>query len=93
MEDHYTIQQPRPGDSKDFSTGGKDYKTMLEANAARTEESGIFNTTWKPGSLDRLEEFSYEEFGNHWDSKFGKGEFARFEKKWDKAFNKKKSKE
>jgi hypothetical protein len=30
--------------------------------------------------------FSYEEFGNHWDNKFGKGEFARFEKKWNKRF-------
>ena len=70
-------------------------ENALKANAARTDEAGSYNTSWKPGSLDRLkeEEFSYAEFGNHWDSKFGKGEFARFEKKWDKAFNKKKSKE
>ncbi len=32
------------------------------------------------------EELSYEEFGNHWDKKFGKGEFERFEKKWNKVF-------
>jgi len=32
------------------------------------------------------EEISYEEFGNHWDKKFGEGEFERFEKKWNKVF-------
>ena len=30
--------------------------------------------------------FSYKEFGNNWDKKFGEGEFARFEKKWNKRF-------
>jgi len=30
--------------------------------------------------------FSYAEFGNNWDKKFGEGEFTRFEKKWDKRF-------
>jgi hypothetical protein len=78
---------------QDYSYSGDAYKRMLRANAARTEESGIFNTNWKSGSLDRLEEeeFNYEEFGNHWDEKFGKGEFARFEKKWNDTFNKKKN--
>jgi hypothetical protein len=31
--------------------------------------------------------FSYKEFGNDWDKKFGEGEFARFEKKWNKRFS------
>lgn len=39
---------------KDFSIGSEDYKKMLEANVARTEESGTVNTTWQPGSLNRL---------------------------------------
>jgi len=89
MEDHYTIQQPRPRDAKDFSIGGKDYKKMVKANAARTEESCIYNTNWKPGSLDRLdEEFNYEEFAKKWDKRFGKGSFKVFEAKWNKAFGK-----
>jgi hypothetical protein len=37
-------------------------ENALKSSAARTEESGIFNTRWKPGSLDRLKEES-KKFG------------------------------
>ena len=39
---------------KDFSIGSDDYKKMLDANLARTEESGEVNTKWTPGALNRL---------------------------------------
>ena len=39
---------------KDFSYTGKAYKTMLEANVARTEESAEKNSNWAPGALGRL---------------------------------------
>ena len=56
MEDKYTIQQPRPtlNEAKDFSKTGKDYKKMLAANEARTEESATKNSNWAPGALKRL---------------------------------------
>ena len=39
-------------------------ENALKSSAARTEESGIFNTRWKPGSLDRLKkESKSKEFG------------------------------
>lgn len=31
-------------------------------------------------------EFDYEQLKQAWDKKFGKGEFVKFEKKWNEAF-------
>ena len=42
------------------------------------------NMTDKNNKQEEL--FSYAEFGNNWDKKFGEGEFTRFEKKWNKRF-------
>ena len=39
---------------KDYTKKGVDYKRMLEANAARSEECETKNSSWAPGALTRL---------------------------------------
>ena len=54
---------------RDFSYGGEDYKRMIEANAARNEESGINNSRWAPGALNRLEnKRRWDNMKSHWRS-------------------------
>ena len=54
---------------KDFSVGGYDYNRMMASNNARTEESGINNSRWAPGSLARLKKKQrLQNFKDHWRS-------------------------
>ncbi len=52
---------------KDFSYRGTDYKRMIEANVARTEESADKNSNWAPGALGRLRRTQrWEGIKSHW---------------------------
>jgi len=58
-----------PFRKKDWTIGSEDYNRMMQANAARTEESGVNNSRWAPGALNRLENKQrWEAIKAHWRS-------------------------
>ena len=58
-----------PFRKKDWSVGSEDYNRMMKANAARTEESGVNNSRWAPGALNRLENKQrWVSIKDHWRS-------------------------